>query len=210
MKLNQIKQELNGIKRTTFGISVPELRKLAQKVAKDNYCEFLDNDDYSTFELKLLHAFVIGYAKDDIHTLLDYFKAFVPYVNDWGINDSLCQNFKISRKYPELVWDFVMQYQHSDKEFESRIVSVMLLSHYLNDAYIDRLMKVLDKLNTDAYYAQMSVAWAIATVMGKYPEKCLNYLKSKQCHLDKETYRKSLQKIRESYRVPAAIKRNDI
>ncbi|MBQ8482069.1 MAG: DNA alkylation repair protein [Alphaproteobacteria bacterium] len=206
MNLAQIKQELNGIKRTTFGISVPELRKLAQKVAKDNYCEFLDNDDYSAFELKLLHAFVIGYAKDDINILLKYFKAFVPYVDDWSINDSLCQNFKIARKYQETVWDFVMQYQHSNQEFESRIVSVMLLSHYLNGVYIDRVIKVLDNLNTDAYYSQMGVAWAIATVMGKYPEKCLNYLKSKQCHLDKATYGKSLQKIRESYRVSEIIK----
>ncbi|MBQ8677520.1 MAG: DNA alkylation repair protein [Alphaproteobacteria bacterium] len=206
MKLSQIKQELNNIKRTTFGISVPDLRKLAQKVAKNNYREFLDADDYSSFELKLLHAFVIGYAKDDINILLKYFQAFIPYVDDWAINDSLCQNFKIARKYPKIVWDFVMKYQHSAQEFESRIVSVMLLSHYLNDEYINRVMKVLDNLNTDDYYAQMGVAWAIATVMGKYPLKCLNYLKSKQCHLGKETYNKSLQKIRESYRVSDTIK----
>ncbi len=206
MQVKQIKQELNQIKRTTFGICIPDLRQLAKRVAKDNYREFLDADDYSSFELKLLHAFVIGYAQDDIKTLLKYFQKFAPYVDDWAINDSLCQNFKMARKYPELVWDFFMQYQNSDKEFESRIVSVILLSHYLNDTYIDRVITVLDNLNTDAYYAQMGVAWAVATIMGKYPEKCLTYLKSKQCRLDKQTYRKSLQKIRESYRVSDATK----
>jgi len=206
MRLPDIKKELNGIKRTKFGISVPELRKFAQKVAKDNYKEFVENDDYSTFELKLLHAFAIGYAKDDINVLLKYFKDFIPYVDDWGINDSLCQNFKIARKYPDIVWNFLMQYKDSKKEFESRIVSVTLLSHYLNDEYIDRVIEVLNSLNTDDYYSQMGVAWAVATVMGKYPEKCLDYLKSKNCKLDKTTYNKSLQKIRESFRVSDKIK----
>ncbi len=206
MKLSQAKKELKNIRRTTFGISIPELRKFAQKVAKTDYDEFLDNDDYSSFELKLLHAFVIGYVKADIATLLGYFKDFVPYVDDWAVNDSLCQNFKIARKYQKIVWDFLMQYKNSKKEFESRIVSVVLLSHYLNDEYIDDVIKVLDGLNTDDYYSQMGVAWAIATIMGKYPEKCLNYLKNSNCHLDKTTYNKSLQKIRESLKVSDEIK----
>lgn len=202
MKLEKIKQELTQLRRTTFGISVPDLRKLAKKIAKNDYKEFLNTDDYSSFELKLLHAFVIGYAKDDIKILLQYFQNFIPYVDSWGISDSLCQNFKIARKYPEIVWNFMMQYQYSKKEFESRIVSVVLLSHYLNNVYINRVLKVLDKLNTDDYYARMGVAWAIATIMGKYPQKCLKYLQSSQCHLTKKTYNKALQKIRESYRVP--------
>lgn len=206
MKLPDIKKELDGIKRTKFGISIPELRKFAKKIAKDNYKEFMGNDDYSSFELKLLHAFVIGYAEDDINTLLKYFKDFIPYVDDWAVNDSLCQNFKIAGKCPDAVWNFLMQYKNSKKEFESRIVSVMLLSHYLNDEYIDSVIEVLNSLNTDDYYSQMGAAWAFASIMGKYPEKCLNYLKSKKCGLDKITYNKTLQKIRESFRVSDEIK----
>ena len=207
MKLLEVKKELDCIKRTKFGISVPELRKFAKYIAKDNYRDFIENNDYSSFELKLLHAFVIGYIKDDINVLLKYFKDFIPYVDDWGINDSLCQNFKIVRKYQDIVWNFLMQYKNSKKEFESRIVSVTLLSHYLNDEYIDRVIEVLNLLNTDDYYSQMGVAWAIATVMGKYPEVCMKYLKSKNCKLDKITYNKSLQKIRESLRISDEIKR---
>lgn len=206
MNLAEIKKELATIKRTTFGISIPELRKFAKKIAKEDYKYFLENDDYSSFELKLLHAFVIGYVKDDIKIVLKYFKKFIPQVNDWAVNDSLCQNFRLSRKYPEVVWEFLMKYKDSKKEFESRIVAVVLLSHYLNDEYIDRVIKVLDELNTDDYYSQMGVAWALATVMGKYPEKCLKYLKSKNCHLDDITMKRTKQKIRESFRVTNEIK----
>lgn len=207
MKLDVIKKELDKIKRTTFGISIPELRKYAKKIAKENYKDFLENDDCSTFELRLLHAFVLGYIKEDINVLLEYFEKFMPYVDDWAVNDSLCQNFSISRKYPKKVWSFLMKYKKTKKEFESRIISVVLLSHYLNDEYIDRVIDVLNNLNTDDYYSQMGVAWAVATIMGKYPEKCLNYLTSPMCKLDKETRKKSLQKIRESYRVSEEIKK---
>lgn len=182
------------------------MRKFAKKLARGKYAEFIDEDDYSIFELKLLHAFLIGYIKADLSSILKYFQDFIPFVDDWAINDSLCQNFTIARKYQHEVWEFLMQYKDSKNEFESRIVAVILLSHYLNDEYIDRVIKVLDRLSTDKYYSQMGVAWAIATVMGKYPKKCLAYLKSEDCHLDKITYNKSLQKIRESFRVSDDVK----
>ena len=206
MKKEDIKKALDKIKRTSFGISVPELRKFAKKAAKENYREFIENNTFETFEQRLFHAYFIGYINADIDVLLGYFKDFIPYVNDWAVNDALCQNFRIARKYPAKVWDFCMQYKNSKKEFESRIVSVILLSHYLNDEYIDRVIDVLNKLNTDDYYSQMGVAWAFATVMGKYPEKCMKYLLSDNCRLDKTTYNKTLQKIRESFRVSGEIK----
>lgn len=206
MHLAEIKEDINNIKRTKFGISIPDLRNYACYIARNYYKEFLEQNDYSSFELKLLHAFVIGYIKDDIKVLLKYFEDFIPQVDDWAVNDSLCQNFKAARKFQTEVWEFLIKYKNSKKEFESRIVSVALLSHYLNDEYIDRVIEVLDSLNTDDYYSQMGVAWAVATVMGKYPQKCLNYLKSENCNLDKITYNKALQKIRESYRVSGEIK----
>ena len=206
MNLEKIKNKLNKIKRTHFGICIPDLRKFAQKIAKNGYKEFIKNNDFSSFELKLFHAFLIGYIKDDICILLKYFHDFIPQVDDWCINDSLCQNFKVARKYPKEVWEFITSLKNTSKEFESRIVSVLLLSHYLNDEYIDKVIQILDELNTDDYYSQMGVAWAIATIMGKYSDKCLNYLQSSECHLDKTTYNKSLQKIRESFKVSKEIK----
>lgn len=206
MNLKSVKHELDNIKRTSFGISIPEVRKLAQRIAKNDYKEFLENNDFSSFELKILHAFTIGYIKEDINILLEYFEKFIPQVDDWATNDSLCQNFKIARKEQKTVWDFLMKYKNSAKEFESRIVSVVLLSHYLNNEYIDKVFEVLNELNTDKYYSQMGVAWAIATIMGKYPQKCLKFLKSKNCKLNKTTYKKTLQKIKESFRVSDEIK----
>ena len=206
MDINTIITQLNLLPKTTFGTSVPAIRKLAKQIAKKDYLSFIIQNRNTSFELRMLHAFVLGYAKDDIAILLTHFKNFIPYVNDWAINDSLCQNFTVSRRYQAQVWSFLMNYVKSKQEFESRIVSVILLSHYLNDEYIDRVISTLNKLYTKEYYASMGVAWAFATVMAKYPEKCLTYLQSPNCRLDNTTYNRTLQKIRESYRVADEIK----
>ena len=134
-----IQQELAHLPRTTFGVSIPALRKLAQKIAKGNYQDFLKHNPNHTHEERLLHAFVIGYIQADIKELLRYFKAFIPYVDSWDVTDSLCQNFKMARQFPQETWHFVLQYKNSSKEFESRLVSVILLSHFLNDVYVKNL-----------------------------------------------------------------------
>lgn len=186
-------------KKPDMGVRIPELRKLAKEIAKDDYRYFLDNNTFETFEAETLQAFVIGYAKDDINELLGYVKEFIPMIHDWSVNDSLCQNFKIARKHQKEVFDFLMEYVDSEEEYEVRVVAVMLMSHFLNDEYIDRVIKVLDGLKCRDYYSRMGVAWAVATVMAKYRDKCFEYMNNSS--LDDWTYNKSIQKMLESYRV---------
>lgn len=186
-------------KKPDMGVKIPELRKLAKEIANDDYRYFLDNNTFETFEAETLQAFVIGYAKDDINVLLGYVKKFIPMIHDWSVNDSLCQNFKIARKHQKEVYDFLMEYLDSEEEYEVRVVAVMLMSHFLNDEYIDRVIKVLDGLKCRDYYSRMGVAWAVATVMAKYRDKCFEYMDNS--NLDDWTYNKSIQKMLESYRV---------
>lgn len=189
------------------GVRVPALRKLAQKIAKDDYKTFLEKNPHDSFEMEMLHAFVIGYAKEDIGILIKHFEEFMPQVNNWAVNDALCQTFKICRKYPEETLFFLRKYYASKDEFEVRVVAVMLLSHFLEDKYIDEVLETLDGLYTGGnYYAEMGVAWAFATAMAKCPEKTLKYFLGSNRHIDETVYKKSIQKMRESYRVSKEIK----
>ena len=117
MNIREIKDKKKTIKTTAFGISIPELKKFAKQIAKDDYKNFIEKNTFETFELRLLHTFVLGYAKDDIEILLKYFDKFIPFVNHWAINDSLCQSFKITRNYRDVVWNYLMSYKNSKKEF---------------------------------------------------------------------------------------------
>ncbi len=187
------------------GVRIPQMRKLAQKIAKDDYRSFLDNNPMDSFEMEALQAFVIGYAKDDITVILDYLHRFIPLIHDWSVCDSLCQTFKIAKKFPEETFAVLSKYKDSSREFEVRVVAIMLMSQFLTDDYIDTVIKVIDSLHTGAFYSQMGVAWAVATIMAKYPGKCLEYMLSPDNHLDDWTYKKALQKMKESYRVDNAI-----
>lgn len=185
--------------REILGVPVPRLRSLAREIARDDYQAFLQSNPMDTYELEMLQAFVIGYARDDIHTLLGYMDTFIPTIHDWAVNDALCQTFSQARRYPEETYDFLMKYKDSKKEYEVRVVAVLLMSHFLNDQYIDRVIQVLDGLYPGGYYAKMGIAWAVATVMAKYPDKCMDYLNNN--YLDDWTYNKAIQKMIESYRV---------
>jgi len=201
LKNAEFSSKLNPTGKTTMGVRLPVLRQIAKKIAKEDYRWFLDNNPMDCFEMETLQAYVIGYAKDDISVILQYLNAYIPKIHDWSVNDSLCQNFKISEKYPEETLNVLLKYACSKKEFEVRVVAIMLMSHFINATYIDRVIEILDGLHTDSYYSRMGVAWAVATIMAKFPEKCLKYMNSSDNHLDDWTYKKAVQKMKESYRV---------
>lgn len=181
-----------------YGIRVPFLREIVNGIPLSKYKEFLDNNDFQPFELKLIQAYLIGKIKD-LDMSLEYTDKFVPLISDWSDNDTICQFLKIAKKHQKAYWELLLKYAKSSKEFEQRFVAVMMLSHYLNDEYIDDVIKILDTLRNPKYYCKMGVAWAFATVMAKYPEKCFAYLETNS--LDKWTHNKTIQKMIESFRV---------
>lgn len=185
------------------GIRLPELRKIAKQIAKEKRYDFF-KEDHTCFEEETIHAYAIGYCKEDINTLLSFVDQYIPRIRSWSTNDSLCQNMKFARKYQKEVFDYLLTLVPQQDEWKSRVVSITLLSHYLNDEYIDRVLKILDVLYKETYFSKMGIAWAIATCMAKYPEKTFEYLKTSS--LDKWTYNKSLQKMIESFRVKESDK----
>lgn len=182
-----------------LGIRIPILRDMAKKLAKEDWKGCMEWEDTLYFEETMLQGLVLGYAKAPIDEILVYAKQFIPKINNWSVNDTFCSNFKIARKEPQKVWDFLMIYKDSHDEFETRVVAVMLMSHFLEDAYIDEVLKVLGELGIVGYYTSMGVAWAYATAWAKYPEKTKSYLLEHP--IDAETYHKTLRKCLESYRI---------
>ena len=157
-----------------YGVRLPELRKIAKLIIKEKrYDFFLEN--HTCFEELTIHAYAIGYLKEDIDICLKYLKEFIPQIDNWSVNDSLCQNMKFARIYPNEVLDFLKTMKDSDNEWEIRVVSVTLLSHFLNDEYIDEVIEILDSLKRPTYMSKMGIAWAIATAMAKYPTKTRRY-----------------------------------
>ena len=200
-KLANFSSGLNPGCKPMLGVRLPELRKIAKELAKENYRDFLEHCPDTYFEYETLQAYVLGYAKDDIETILSYADRFVPKIKDWSVNDSFCQNFTVARKYRERVYDWLMGYAKKEEEFSQRVVAVLLMSHFLVPEYIDRVLVVMDTLQYDGYYTKMGVAWCVATAYAKFPKETAAYLAENQ--LRDWTYNKAIQKMCESYRVSA-------
>jgi len=183
-----------------IGVRIPLLRKFAKEIAaKKDWIDFLETGAEDYFEELMLKALVIGYAKADTEVILRQAEVFIPKIADWSINDSFCSNFQIAKKNPKRVWEFLMNYIDSQEEFTLRMVAVMLMDYYLNEEYIDSVLKVYHQISPVGYYTQMGVAWAVATAYAKFPEKVLEFLKDGQ--LDSFTYQKAITKMLESRRI---------
>lgn len=182
-----------------LGVRLPELRKIAKEIAKTDYKGFLEECPDTYFEYETLQAYVLGYAKDDIETILSYADRFVPKIGDWSVSDSFCQNFSIARKYPERVFDWLMGYAKKEEEFFQRVAAVLLMSHFLVPEYIGKVLDVMNILQFDGYYKKMGVAWCVATAYAKFPKETAVYLADNK--LQDWTYNKAIQKMCESYRV---------
>lgn len=187
-----------------LGVRLPQLRKLAKAIAKDDWREFMANYDSKYFEEIMLQGLVLGYAKADIEEILQYVADFVPKIDNWSVCDSFCAGLKFTKNNMERVWNFIQPFLSSNKEFEVRFGVVMLLDFYINDEYIDKVIKSLDAIKHPGYYAKMAVAWTISICYIKFSKQTMEYLKNNT--LDDFTYNKSLQKITESLRVDKETK----
>lgn len=187
--------------RPILGVRIPVLRKIAKEIAKGDWQTFLKDATEDTYEEVNVKGFVIGYVKTDLETLLPYIEEHIERINDWSLCDGFCSNLKIVAKHQEEFLDFLLPYAKIDDEFKQRVVAVMLMDYYLDDAHIDQTLSVLDGLKNEKYYCKMAVAWTIATAWAKQREKTCDFMQDGNNTLDDWTYNKAIQKMIESYRV---------
>ena len=184
-----------------LGIRIPILRKLAKDILKENidWKDFLNNDP-KYFEETILQGLLIAYSKINFQEKMELVKNFVPKIDSWEICDTFVPTLKIEEKNLNEFWGFILPYTKSNKEFEVRFSIISMLDYFLNEEYVDEVIKVLDKISHDGYYVKMGIAWVVAEIGIKYNNKLMKYLKGKN-NLDKFTFNKTLQKMIESYRI---------
>lgn len=187
-----------------IGVRLPALRKIAKTIAKEDWHEFLEAAHNEYFEGVMLQGMVLGYVKAPIEEILQYAAHFIRKINNWSVCDSFCIGLKFTKDNMSRVWNFIQPFLVSKEEYEVRFGVVMLLDFYVNEEYIDEILKLLDDIKHEGYYAKMAVAWLASICYVKFPERTMKYLKNNS--LDDFTYNKSLQKITESLQVDKETK----
>lgn len=184
-----------------LGVRVPTLRNFAKEIAKQENVEvYLETATDNSYEEIMLQGMVLGQTKQlTLESFFYYLKQFIPKINNWAICDITASGLKITKKYPQEMWQFLLPYLSSKQEFEVRFAIVMFLDFYIIPAYIEPVLVILNKIKHEGYYVKMAVAWAISIAYIRFPEQTMVLLQDNQ--LDDFTFNKALQKIIESYRV---------
>ena len=182
-----------------IGVRTPNIRKLVKEILKKDYRYYLNNSENNYYEEDMIEGLIIATSKMSLEDKLYYLEKFVPKINNWAVCDIVCASFKFKNKDLDKVWDFILKYKNSNKEFELRFMIVMMMDYFLIDSYIDKVLKIIDSINVDYYYTNMAISWLISVLFVKDSGKCIYYLENN--NLSYFTYNKAIQKIIESNRV---------
>lgn len=190
---------LPNVETDLLGVRLPKLRKIAKKIAREDWVGYMKVAQYDTFEEQMLQGMVLGAVKEDLGKLKPYLKKFIAHINNWSVCDSFCSSLKIAQQEKEVIWEFLQPYFSSEQEYEIRFALVMFLNYYVEPDFLQQGFVYFNRVNKNFYYVKMAVAWAISICYIRYPKETLLYLDKKE--LDIDTYQKALQKIMESTRV---------
>ena len=201
---------LMGKEVKMLGVRLPFLRKLSKKIAKTDGFLYLDETELSVkdsyMEEIMLYGMVIGLMQTDINVLFPYIDAYVDLIDNWSTCDSFCAGLKQTNLQKEEMWEYLQKYLTSGKEYSVRFAVVMCINYYITPEYVDTLLKIFDEIQQEAYYVKMAVAWALSICFVKFWDKTVAYMEWEENHLDDFTYKKALQKGRESYCLTAEQK----
>lgn len=192
-----------GAKRL-LGVNIPVLRSFAKTIDNSSRLGFIYGFREDFEEDLLLKAIVLGLLKEDIQTVLKVLDFFKDKVSDWMVCDILCNSFKIAKAKRCEVFEYLDNLANSPREFNQRIVAVMMLSHFICEDYIYKCFELIKKLDCGKYYTDMGVGWFIATSFAKFPEKTYEFLTLKA--ITKEQLRLAVKKSQESLRVTKSDK----
>lgn len=186
-----------------LGVRLPILRKMAGRLAKGAWEDYLRQAGDEFFEETMLQGMVIGTVKTDWEGKKKWMEWFLPKVENWSVCDSFCSSLKGVDK--EKLRTFLAPYMESKKEYEVRFALVMYLMHLTGEEEFPHVWEGICHMKPDGYYAKMAAAWAVSIYFREHPALVMPYLEQPS-GMDPWIYRKSLQKIMESRAVDAEQK----
>ncbi|MFF5995425.1 DNA alkylation repair protein [Lysinibacillus sp. KU-BSD001] len=202
-KYKAFTEKLVETKYEILGVRIPTLRQLAKDIVRADWQAFIEQPK-TTFEEMMLEGFVIASVNIPVEERFIFIGEFIKKIDNWSLCDSFCSSLKITKKYPQEMWNFLMTLRHESHPFVQRFIIVMMLMYYLSDEWIERVFQELQLIQHDDYYVKMAVAWAISIAFIKQEEKTRHFLQT--AVQDDFTFHKALQKIRESRKVSGDVK----
>lgn len=182
-----------------IGVKVPECRKLAKELCKNNVTEVADffcTLPHKYYDENMLHGLLISEIKD-FNQCIKELDRFLPYVDNWAVCDIMSP--KCFKKHKSELLPFIKTWVKSSEEYTIRFGLEILMTHYLDEDFKPEYLKIAADVKSDKYYVNMMVAWFFATALAKQWDNSVCYIENNI--LNSWVHNKTIQKARESYRI---------
>ena len=179
------------------GERTPRLREIEREFrGTEAAAEFLRTLPHGYYDESLLHSIFISCMKD-YGAVLEALDAFLPYVDNWAVCDTLRPAVFKTRK--DGLMDRVRGWIASDAVYTCRFGMGVLTAYYLDGDFSPEQLELCARVHSDEYYVNMMSAWYFATALAKQWEAAVPYIEERR--LDVWVHNKTIQKARESFRI---------
>lgn len=183
-------------KETFIGVRLPVLKKYAKAIDGKSKEDFLKSLPHQYHEENILHAFILSNMKD-YQEYLKQVDAFLPYIKNWSVCDTLCNKHLI--KHKNQLINEIYKWLKSKEVYRVRYAVKCLMNYYLGEDHKEEYIQKVQEVKLDDYYVKMMVAWYLATGLAKNYDSFIKVIEKKS--FDSFTHNKAIQKAVESYRV---------
>ena len=176
-------------------------KEIFQYLRKNDHSKIMTFPNGICFETSVLKARLILFDKTKtIETRLAFLKEWIKSADSWAHTDSLFAGYKPKVGEFDALLSFSEDMVSHNSEFEIRLGVIVLLDYFLNDKNISDVFRLLSKVTYGKYYyVDMAVAWLCATSLINFEDQTFSFLNSGL--INDFTYKKSLQKACESFRI---------
>ena len=184
-------------------VRMDPVRRIAKRASK-SYALLLTEEGWESFEEVLCVGLAIAYAKEPLQLRLEALQWLLPHLDSWALTDSIFPTLRFLPEERDILFAFAQACLQREAAYTVRSGIVILLRFFLQEQACPHIAKMLTYLRDDRYYVQMAVAWCFAEMAVQDFNTVEKVLKSGE--LDRFIHNKTIQKIRESYRIPVEMK----
>lgn len=184
-------------KEKILGIRLADVIKFSKKFFDDeSKKEFIKQLPHKYFEEYLIHVWIIK-EMQDYGECIKAVKAFVPYIDNWEVCDSLIP--KIFAQHTDKLLAEIKIWLASEETYTVRFAISMLRKFYLGEHYNKKYLQMVVDIQSDAYYVEMAAAWFFMEALIKHYDDTIILLQKNVIY--KKIHTKTINKSLESTRI---------
>lgn len=195
-----------GLTKTRYeriGVRVPVLRALAKQIIKSGEWEdFLSVRPIVFYEHAMLTGIVSASVKEPYEDKIERLKEFAAFIDDWAVCDITCSS--LNCKDERLLADMIA-FASAPDVWLARMGIVVITGEFSDKDHIDAVRQAIDGITAQGYYIDMAVGWLICTAESHCEGAGLTLMKTS--HISQKVKKIAASKMRDSYRVSEASKR---